>query len=151
MEAQSPSQIDVLSEHAEAGVRIGDIARETGTSTSSIYHFFTNREELIAGAEVERYSRSLIAFANRTEAQMAGVTSKEVFRDSCSPRTVEPTRPITHRCALHASTTSDRRLADRFSWRSSPTSKRTSWSATPRCSESPRSAAGFERTSTCLR
>jgi AcrR family transcriptional regulator len=53
--------IDVLSEHAEAGVRIGDIARETGTSTSSIYHFFTNREELIAGAEVERDLRSLIA------------------------------------------------------------------------------------------
>jgi len=73
--------VDVINEHGEAAVRIADVARETGTSTSSIYHFFTSREELIAAAEIERYSRELAEFTNWTEPQFARVTTKEQFRD----------------------------------------------------------------------
>ncbi len=73
--------IGIINEHGEAAVRIGDVARETGASTSSIYHYFNSRDGLIAAAEVERYSRTLEAFANWTEPQFAQVTSKEQFRD----------------------------------------------------------------------
>jgi len=73
--------IAVLNEHGEAGVRVGDVARETGTSTSSIYHYFNNREGLIAAAEVERYSRGLVSFADGTHSQMSRVNSKEGFHD----------------------------------------------------------------------
>jgi len=92
--------IDVINEHGEAAVRIGDVARETGTSTSSIYHFFTNREDLVAAAEVERYSRELTAFANWIEPQFARVTSEEQFRDLVL---------ATHR-ATSATRTSPRRM-----------------------------------------
>ena len=51
--------IRLIDERGETGVRIADITAATKASISSIYHFFTDREGLIAAAQAERYACSL--------------------------------------------------------------------------------------------
>ena len=51
--------IGLIEERGEAGVRIAEVTAATKASISSIYHFFTDREGLIAAAQAERYVRSL--------------------------------------------------------------------------------------------
>jgi AcrR family transcriptional regulator len=53
--------VDIIETKGEAGIRISQIARETGTSISSIYHFYGDREGLIAAAQAHRYIESLEA------------------------------------------------------------------------------------------
>ena len=69
--------IEIIEQRGEAAVRVQDLAAETGVAVSSIYYFFKDREGLIAAAQVERYSRSLI----ETMAQFEGALSSAQSRD----------------------------------------------------------------------
>ena len=73
--------VKMIDEHGEASVRIGEIAKETHASPSSIYHYFGSREGIIAEAQVERYARSLNSYADLYEAKLAGVSSREGLKE----------------------------------------------------------------------
>ena len=51
--------IEVIEEHGEAGVRVDEIASMAKVAKPSLYHFFGNRDGLIAAAQAERYRKSL--------------------------------------------------------------------------------------------
>jgi AcrR family transcriptional regulator len=72
--------VDFVDEHGEAALRIADIERATGAAASSIYHFFVNREGLIAAAEVERYKRSFDSFAERIGPVVESISTFEEYR-----------------------------------------------------------------------
>jgi AcrR family transcriptional regulator len=74
--------IEIISEHGEAAVRIADITERTGVSISSIYHFFTDREGLIAAAQVERYIENLNQLSSVVTRVLSVPTSREEFRDA---------------------------------------------------------------------
>ena len=79
---QSTSQVildcvvTIIEEKGESAVRISDITEQTGVSISSIYHFFTDREGLIAAAQAERYVRSIDAQLSRLREMLSGKTSE---------------------------------------------------------------------------
>jgi AcrR family transcriptional regulator len=74
--------IDIIEEHGEAGVRIADITERTGVSISSIYHFFNDREGLIAAAQVERYIANLNELFDIVVEWIGPASSREELRDS---------------------------------------------------------------------
>lgn len=51
--------IRVIDEHGEAAVRVRDIVAAVGVATTSLYHFFGSREDLLDAANAERYRRTL--------------------------------------------------------------------------------------------
>jgi AcrR family transcriptional regulator len=72
--------VEIIEEHGEAGLRVQDIARETGNSTSSIYHFFGNRDGLVAEAEAKRYVDNISSSADFYATQIGSASSAEEFR-----------------------------------------------------------------------
>jgi AcrR family transcriptional regulator len=64
--------VALIEERGESAVRIADITEQTGVSISSIYHFFSDREGLIAAAQAERYVRSIDAQLSRLKEMLSG-------------------------------------------------------------------------------
>jgi AcrR family transcriptional regulator len=52
--------IKVIELHGESAVRVDEIAQAAHVAKPSLYHFYGNREGLIAAAQAERYRRSLL-------------------------------------------------------------------------------------------
>lgn len=50
----------MLDAHGEAGVRVDAIADMAGITKPSLYHFFGDRDGLVAAAQAERYRRSML-------------------------------------------------------------------------------------------
>ena len=74
--------IEIIDQHGEAALRIAEITEQTGVSISSIYHFYTDREGLIAAAQVERYIENLNDLLEVVNDQLTGPRSKEEFKDA---------------------------------------------------------------------
>ena len=72
--------VSIIEEQGESGVRISDITECTGVSISSIYHFFDDREGLIAAAQAQRYVRSLELQMEAHRAVFSGITSADELR-----------------------------------------------------------------------
>ena len=51
--------IRIIDAHGEAAVRVRDVVAAAGVATTSMYHFFGGREDLIDAANAERYRRTL--------------------------------------------------------------------------------------------
>lgn len=51
--------LDLIDQHGEDAVRVGDVARRAGTTTGSIYWFFRDRQHLINAARADRYVRHM--------------------------------------------------------------------------------------------
>ena len=71
--------IDVIEEHGEAGVRVDEIAAMAEVAKPSLYHFFGNRDGLIAAAQAERYRASLNAGIDEVLQRVIECTSAEEF------------------------------------------------------------------------
>lgn len=72
--------ISIIEARGESGVRIADITATTKVSISSIYHFFHDREGLIAAAQAERYYRSLGGSVEMIHILAARATSRAEVR-----------------------------------------------------------------------
>ena len=73
--------VRIIEEHGEAALRIADITSETGVSISSIYHFFGDREGLVAAAQVQRYGASLLGIVRMMESMATSASSADEFRE----------------------------------------------------------------------
>ena len=51
--------IRIIDAHGESAVRVRDVVAAAGVATTSMYHFFGGREDLIDAANAERYRRTL--------------------------------------------------------------------------------------------
>jgi AcrR family transcriptional regulator len=88
MEDSSPARraaildcvIRIIDVDGESAVRIADVRRETGASTSSIYHFFNNREGLIAAAHAQRFSQGILRQAEVYAPILAEAETRDEFR-----------------------------------------------------------------------
>ncbi len=74
--------IAMIDERGEAGVRIADITAATKASISSIYHFFHDREGLIAAAQAERYYRALGGSVEMVSIMASRATSRADLRSA---------------------------------------------------------------------
>jgi AcrR family transcriptional regulator len=74
--------IEIIDEHGEAAVRIADITERTGVSISSIYHFFSDREGLLAAAQVERYIVNMNELFGVVCEWLTPAETREEFRDA---------------------------------------------------------------------
>jgi AcrR family transcriptional regulator len=73
--------VEIIDERGEVALRLHDVARATGASTSSIYHHFVDRDGLIIAAQVERFSRGFTVLAGSIAPLLQEATNKEEFRD----------------------------------------------------------------------
>ena len=72
--------MSVIEDTGEGTLRVQKIAESVGVREPSVYHFFKNREELVAAAHVERYRRSHLEMVRPFEAGAALADSAEDFR-----------------------------------------------------------------------
>ena len=49
--------VSAIERGGESAIRVNDIARESGVAVTSLYHYFGNREGLVAAAQIARYRR----------------------------------------------------------------------------------------------
>lgn len=68
--------IDVIEDHGESAVRVDEIAQMAAVAKPSLYHFYGNREGLIAAAQAERYRRSLLVGYDEIREQLARCTNR---------------------------------------------------------------------------
>jgi AcrR family transcriptional regulator len=73
--------IDTIEEHGEAAVRVDEIALTAEVAKPSLYHFYGNREGLIAAAQAERYRRSLLVGYDEVVERLTKCTSRDEFLD----------------------------------------------------------------------
>lgn len=73
--------IAAIDEGGEAGLRTEEIARVSGISRASIYHFFGDRDGLVAAAQAERYRRSIVVSLGRALEVALATTSREEFAE----------------------------------------------------------------------
>lgn len=73
--------IDAVQAKGEAGVRLAEVAEAAEVSKTLIYHFFGDREGLIAATEAERYSRLVGPGIARTRAFVETCPSPEAWAE----------------------------------------------------------------------
>ena len=71
--------IDIIEEHGEVAVRVDEIAQTAEVAKPSLYHFYGNRDGLIAAAQAERYRRSLLVGYDEVLDRLARCTSRDEF------------------------------------------------------------------------
>ena len=69
--------IDVIELHGESAVRVDEIALKAEVAKPSLYHFYGNREGLIAAAQAERYRRSLLVGYDDIRVELERCTNRE--------------------------------------------------------------------------
>jgi AcrR family transcriptional regulator len=67
----------IIEEHGEVGMRVRDVAMQTGVSYASLYHFFGSREGLVLKAQIERYERELRWVSEELATRVAPCTTKD--------------------------------------------------------------------------
>ena len=74
--------VKMIDEGSESDLRVHDITTETGCSTSSIYHYFKNRDGLIATAQVERCGRGLLRYDDIVMPMIREAETREEFHQA---------------------------------------------------------------------
>ena len=69
--------IDVIERHGESAVRVDEIALTAEVAKPSLYHFYGNREGLIAAAQAERYRRSLLVGYEDIRVELERCTNRD--------------------------------------------------------------------------
>jgi len=83
--------VDVmLQERGEQGLRIADVAKQTGASTGTIYHFFGSREGLIKAARAHQYLREIPT----AEAAIATIALEAKSAEEFADRLVDVIREV---------------------------------------------------------
>ena len=72
--------INVIEKHGTTAVRVRDISKAAGVTYPSLYHFFGDREGLIAAAQAERYSRSMLAMNEMIDTEVRKCRSRREFK-----------------------------------------------------------------------
>ena len=72
--------IAALEQGGEASIRVNDIAQHAGVAVTSLYHFYGNREGLVAAAQTARYRRVTIQEFATVQVQVDACTSLQEFR-----------------------------------------------------------------------
>lgn len=93
--------IELLKEHGSDGFTIDDVLVESGTSASSLYHHFGNREGLVLAAQQERYGRTMKGedrsnldggYAARTTEEFCDYVAAQLRRIVTDPANLEVRR-----------------------------------------------------------
>jgi len=71
--------IRAINRNGEAGLRVGEIANEAEVTKPSLYHFFGDREGLIAEAQAERWRRLILQGLDEAVAFMRNVKSVDEY------------------------------------------------------------------------
>jgi len=80
----------MLQERGEQGLRIADVAKQTGASTGTIYHFFGSREGLIKAARAHQYLREIPT----AEAAIATIALEAQSAEEFADRLVDVIREV---------------------------------------------------------
>jgi AcrR family transcriptional regulator len=80
----------MLEEHGEQDLRIADVAKQTGASTGTIYHFFGSREGLIKAARAHQYLRGIPT----TEAAIATIALQAASAEEFADQLVDVIREV---------------------------------------------------------
>lgn len=73
--------IRVIDEQGDGAVRVRDVVAAVGVATTSLYHFFGSRENLLDEANAERYKRTLYGpNYEQFEAAVAGCETREQLK-----------------------------------------------------------------------
>ena len=64
-------------------VKVRDIASEAGVTYASLYHFFGDRDGLIAAAQAERYKRSLLIIKETFAPELQKCRNRREFKAFC--------------------------------------------------------------------
>lgn len=75
--------ISVIEQDGTTAVRVRDISKAAGVTYASLYHFFGDRDGLIAAAQAERYSRSMLGMNQMIETEVSKCRSRREFRALC--------------------------------------------------------------------
>lgn len=75
------SAVNALTQGGEAAVRVNEISRESGVAVTSLYHFFGNREGLIAAAQIARYRQITNQEFASVQLEVANCNSRGEFRE----------------------------------------------------------------------
>lgn len=73
--------IAVIEERGESGLRVDEIAAVAEVAKPSLYHFFGNRDGLIAAAQAERYRRTRNVGLDRVMQRVEACTSADEFAE----------------------------------------------------------------------
>lgn len=72
--------VAALDAGGEASIRVNDIARDASVAITSLYHYFGNREGLVAAAQIARYRRITVQEFAAVQDQVDKCTSRGEFR-----------------------------------------------------------------------
>lgn len=73
--------VAALETGGEASIRVNDIAQQAHVAVTSLYHYFGNREGLVAAAHILRYRRSTVNDFEVVRTRVAECTTLDEFRD----------------------------------------------------------------------
>lgn len=73
--------VAALESGGETSIRVNDIAQQANVAVTSLYHYFGNREGLVAAAHILRYRQSTVNDFEIVRSRVAECTSLEEFRD----------------------------------------------------------------------